>query len=278
MRSTTIVATALAAATNVFAQSSDSASMASIVNLPLGGNNSDLVASMITAGPSGTVYAIGCANQTNTAQACGAMAGCYLESSITVTQDESTVHYTWTDDGGMIAITSSVHVSGGGVMTSMGRPASSSAAAPTGSVTYVYPDIRTVGCQLYGGSTITSAVCTGESSIPGAGNKTESVTLGTKDLSRVAVTVTAGASSNASSSSSASMTGSATESKTSGATSATAAAPSSSPQTNAAAARLVSVAGYAAAVLAGVAGYRTPTRTSENAYEFMYIEVLCAPA
>ncbi|KAH9836915.1 hypothetical protein Tdes44962_MAKER08395 [Teratosphaeria destructans] len=272
MRLRTIVATALAAATNVSAQRSDSASMASIVNLPLGGSNSDLVASMITAGPSGTVYAIGCANQTNTAQACGAMAGCYLESSITVTQNESTVHYTWTDDGGMyvidlsrtsppphksfppqlliatnrIAITSSVHVSGGGVMTSMG--------APTGSVTNIYPDIRTVGCQLYGDSTITSAVCTGESSIPGAGNKTDSVTLGTKDLSRVAVSVTAGVSNTASDSSSASTTGSATGSKTSGASSATAAGASSSSHTNAAAAPLATVAGYAGAVLAGVAG------------------------
>ncbi|KAK1081318.1 hypothetical protein LTR33_004791 [Friedmanniomyces endolithicus] len=122
-------------ASQALAQSSTTATPTTIsIYLPFNGDS--LAASIITAAPTATVYAIGCEVQSG---ACAP--GCSLDSSVTVTEGESTLRYTWSN--GMHA-----------------------AIGPTG--TALIPDVTTVACSLYGGSRATSAVCTAYSAIPAA--------------------------------------------------------------------------------------------------------------
>ncbi|KAK3106705.1 hypothetical protein LTR53_018231, partial [Teratosphaeriaceae sp. CCFEE 6253] len=147
-------------AAQALAQSTIAATTVSLY-LPFGGNN--LAASIITAAPTATVYAIGCEI------ASGACApGCSLDSSVTMTEGESTLHYTWT--AGHRAV---VAASG----------------------TLLVPDLTTVDCSLYGGTRATSAVCTGYSTVDGMGNMTAApvtTTLAGSQVNYVAVTITAG--------------------------------------------------------------------------------------
>ncbi|KAK0336319.1 hypothetical protein LTR91_000882 [Friedmanniomyces endolithicus] len=122
-------------ASQVLAQSSTTATPTTVsIYLPFNGDS--LAASIITAAPTATVYAIGCEVQSG---ACAP--GCSLDSSVTVTEGESTLRYTWSN--GMHA-----------------------AVGPTG--TALIPDVTTVACSLYGGSRATSAVCTAFSAMPAA--------------------------------------------------------------------------------------------------------------
>ncbi|KAK0260963.1 hypothetical protein B0A54_01228 [Friedmanniomyces endolithicus] len=120
-------------ASQALAQSSTTVTPTTVsIYLPF--NGASLAASIITAAPTATVYAIGCEVQSG---ACAP--GCSLDSSVTVTEGESTLRYTWSN--GMHA-----------------------AIGPTG--TALLPDVTTVACSLYGGSRATSAVCTAFSAVP----------------------------------------------------------------------------------------------------------------
>ncbi|KAK4895154.1 hypothetical protein LTR27_006763 [Elasticomyces elasticus] len=169
MRSSSTFAV-VAIATMAVAQSNTLAPTTTSLYLPFGGDN--LAASIITAAPSATVYAIGCEIVSD---ACAP--GCSLDSSVTITEGESTLRYTWSNGQHAIAAASG---------------------------TALVPDVTTVACQLYGGTSATSAVCTAMSALdkgamgmpmgPGMGlgnNGTQTTTLVASQMSYVPITVTA---------------------------------------------------------------------------------------
>ncbi|TKA82313.1 hypothetical protein B0A55_01443 [Friedmanniomyces simplex] len=157
-------------ASHALAQSTTAPTTVSIY-LPFDGDN--LAASVITAAPTATVYAIGCEVQSG---ACAP--GCSLDSSVTVTEGESTLRYTWSN--GMHA-----------------------AVAATGAS--LVPDVTTVACSLYGGTRATSAVCTAYSAVMAAGipggpgmppggmmnNGTQTTTLASSQISYIPITLNA---------------------------------------------------------------------------------------
>jgi len=215
MLSQLLAATALWAS-YALAQGSSSSFPTVSLFLPMA-NQTGVVASVVTAAPSATVYAIGCATPSG---AC--VTGCDFDTSVTITEGESTLAYTWTDGDAQLA-------------------------TPGSSLTQ---DVMTVNCNLLGGTSATQAVCTGQSM-----NSTQTTTLAGSQLGYVAVTITAGATNMASgtaggSGSSGSGSGSSPSGSGVGAGSAGA---SSASETNAGVAALPTAVKYAVGVVAGVA-------------------------
>ncbi|KAK1017606.1 hypothetical protein LTR54_002264 [Friedmanniomyces endolithicus] len=202
-------------ASQALAQSSTTATPTTIsIYLPFNGDS--LAASIITAAPTATVYAIGCEVQSG---ACAP--GCSLDSSVTVTEGESTLRYTWSN--GMHAAyvpnpnpnppkppPTCAHRSTNSTTTRTtdapnhlptNHPHPNSI-GPTG--TALIPDVTTVACSLYGGSRATSAVCTAFSAIPAAApppphggigpgalsnNGSQTTTLAQSQISYVPITI-----------------------------------------------------------------------------------------
>jgi len=155
---------ALAAAAPTLAQTNTAYPTISLF-VPLGAQG-PLAASVITAAPSATVLAIGCME--DPAIVCAT--GCDLDNSITMTCGESTLAYTWTGNDAQFNTNVSSLVRG----------------------------VTTVSCALYGGTSATSADCTGVSALPSdnfSANSTTTTILNASQISYMPITITAGAAS-----------------------------------------------------------------------------------
>ncbi|GAB7361405.1 hypothetical protein MBLNU230_g1461t1 [Neophaeotheca triangularis] len=151
--------------------------------LPLGAAK-NLGASIITAAPHLTAYAIGCIPSASASDNSGTtthsfdLEACGFRDSITLTEGVSTLIYTYNP-----------HVSGLSIegTTLTPPPAESSD-----------PALATVNCSFAGASSEPSfkpasrAVCTGRSAIHGLGNVASTTTLASTQIEYVPVTVTAG--------------------------------------------------------------------------------------
>ncbi|KAF2166884.1 hypothetical protein M409DRAFT_22936 [Zasmidium cellare ATCC 36951] len=127
--------------------------------LPMGAP-SQIHASIISATPNETAYALGCTDNATTS-------GCGYNPPITVTEGESTIIFTNTYEGDQTTMTA---------------------------------EPLTMQCQLVGAHLYdtpmhgaTSAVCTGASAIAGLGRVQSTSTLASSEINYVPVTITAGA-------------------------------------------------------------------------------------
>ncbi|KAI7088679.1 hypothetical protein KC356_g3073 [Hortaea werneckii] len=129
--------------------------------LPMASSGS-VDASVITAAPNWTVYALGCGTASEPAfpSACG------LDTAYNITEGPSTLAYSFSNDAAKLP-------------GATGTPLS-----PT--------DLVTMDCRMDGGTRASQAMCTGHSVIPGLGNGTDTTTLASSQLNYVPVTITAG--------------------------------------------------------------------------------------
>ncbi|RMZ00371.1 hypothetical protein D0864_03757 [Hortaea werneckii] len=119
-------------------------------------------ASVITAAPNWTVYALGC----GTASSPAFPSACGLETAHNITEGPSTLAYSFSNNAAKLP-------------GATGTPLS-----PT--------DLVTMNCRMDGGARASQAMCTGHSVIPGLGNGTDTTTLASSQLNYVPVTITAG--------------------------------------------------------------------------------------
>ncbi|GAB1742443.1 hypothetical protein NU219Hw_g7989t1 [Hortaea werneckii] len=129
--------------------------------LPMASSGS-IDASIITAAPNWTVYALGCGSASESAfpSTCG------LDAAYNITEGPSTLAYSFSNDVAKLP-------------GATGTPLS-----PT--------DLVTMNCRMDGGTRASQAMCTGHSVIPGLGNGTDTTTLASSQLNYVPVTITAG--------------------------------------------------------------------------------------
>ncbi|KAI7286078.1 hypothetical protein KC345_g1350 [Hortaea werneckii] len=130
--------------------------------LPMASSGS-VDASVITAAPNWTVYALGC----GTASSPVYPSACGLETAYNITEGPSTLAYSFSNNAAKLP------------GATAGTPLS-----PT--------DLVTMNCRMDGGTRASQAMCTGHSVIPGLGNGTETTTLASSQLNYVPVTITAG--------------------------------------------------------------------------------------
>lgn len=139
--------------------------------------------------------------------------GCDLDSSITMTCGESTLAYTWTGNDAQYVLSPAI-VSDRPQFSARSPSAlkskNSTIAAHHFYYTYTYPfrfntnvsslvrGVTTVSCALYGGTSATSADCTGVSALPSdnfSANSTTTTILNASQISYMPITITAGAAS-----------------------------------------------------------------------------------
>ncbi|KAI6954672.1 hypothetical protein KC321_g16215, partial [Hortaea werneckii] len=154
-------AAALGAFTKVTLAQSATTTPTHTIWLPMASSGS-VDASVITAAPNWTVYALGCGAASSPAfpSACG------LETAYNITEGPSTLAYSFSNNAAKLP-------------GATGTPLS-----PT--------DLVTMNCRMDGGTRASQAMCTGHSVIPGLGNGTDTTTLASSQLNYVPVTITAG--------------------------------------------------------------------------------------
>ncbi|KAI7608768.1 hypothetical protein KC346_g9483 [Hortaea werneckii] len=154
-------AAALGAFTTVTLAQSATTTPTHTIWLPMASSGS-VDASVITASPNWTVYALGC----DAASSPAFPSACGLETAYNITEGPSTLAYSFSNNAAKLP-------------GATGTPLS-----PT--------DLVTMNCRMDGGARASQAMCTGHSVIPGLGNGTDTTTLASSQLNYVPVTITAG--------------------------------------------------------------------------------------
>lgn len=145
--------------TSVSASTSTQHSVISLF-LPMGSPD-QIEASIVSASPNETAFALGCAANATSSSAC------YWDTDITVTEGESTVIWTNTHAGeGAVSVT-----------------------IPPMTMECALVGAHTTETPIHGAS---SAICTARSTIPGLGIAASTSVLASVDIKYVPVTVTAG--------------------------------------------------------------------------------------